>query len=57
MAATTIELGRAALATPFALVIALLSALLLFRYKINTTWIILGGALLGLLAYLLGLSG
>lgn len=54
MAAVTLELGRDALTGPFAIAIALLAALLLFRYKVNTTWIILGGALLGLLAHLLG---
>lgn len=54
MAAVTFELARDALSTPFAIFLALLSALLLFRYKVNTTWIILGGALLGFLAHQLG---
>lgn len=57
MAAVTFELAVDSLSTLFAVVLALLSALLLFRYKVNTTWIILGGAVLGFLAHLLGLIG
>ncbi|HWQ83235.1 MAG TPA: chromate efflux transporter [Anaerolineales bacterium] len=54
MAAVTFELAQDAFSGPFAIAIALLSALLLFRFKVNTTWIILGGAFLGVLAHFLG---
>ncbi len=57
MAAVTFELARDAISTPFAIFLALLSALLLFRYKVNTTWIILAGAGLGFLAHLVGWVG
>ena len=57
MAAVTLELGRDALSGPFAIAIALLSALLLFRFRVNTTWIILVGAVLGFLAHLAGWVG
>jgi len=54
MAAVTLELGQDALSGPFAIAIGLLSVLLLVRYKVNTTWLIAGGAILGLLAHYLG---
>lgn len=57
MAAVTLELGQDALKGPLAVVIALFSALLLLRFRVNTTWIILGGAALGLLAHFLGYPG
>lgn len=48
MAAVTVELGRSALIDPLTIGLALASALLLIRYKLNATWLILGGALIGL---------
>ncbi|MGH2521925.1 MAG: chromate transporter [Anaerolineales bacterium] len=48
MAAVTIQLGRASLIDPLTITLALLSALLLFRFKANSTWLVLGGALVGL---------
>jgi hypothetical protein len=35
--------------TPLAAVIGMVSAICLFRYRINSAWLILGGALCGLL--------
>ncbi len=49
MAAVTITLGRASLVDPFAWAIALASAALLIRFKINATWLIAGGAIAGIL--------
>jgi chromate transporter len=50
MAAVTIQLGRTSLVDLFTVVIALVTAVLLFRYKVNTTWLVLGGAIIGLLS-------
>jgi chromate transporter len=49
MAAVTWQLGRASLFDPITLLIALASLVLLIRFKINSTWLIAGGALAGLL--------
>jgi chromate transporter len=50
MAAVTWQLGEASLIDPLAVVIALVSFVLLIRFKINSTWLIAGGALTGLLS-------
>ena len=47
MAAVTLQLGAASLIDPLTIVLALISAGLLFRYKLNSTWLVLGGALAG----------
>lgn len=49
MTAVTWQLGRASLTDPLTIVVALASFILLFRYKINTTWLIAGGAAIGLI--------
>lgn len=49
MTAVTWQLGRASLIDPLTIAVALASFVLLFRYKINTTWLIAGGAIIGLL--------
>ncbi|MCB9419178.1 MAG: chromate efflux transporter [Ardenticatenaceae bacterium] len=49
MTAVTWQLGRASLTDPLTIVVAIVSFVLLFRYKINTTWLIVGGAIIGLL--------
>lgn len=48
------QLAHAALVSVPAIVLALLSALLAFRYKINSAWLVLGGALAGILLQLIG---
>jgi len=53
MAAVTWQLGRASLTDPLTALIACLALGLLIRFKINTTWLIAGGAVLGLLSTLL----
>jgi chromate transporter len=45
----TYELGKAALVDLPTIGLALVSAVLLFRWKINSAWLVLGGALIGFL--------
>jgi chromate transporter len=47
MAGVLILLGRNTLTGPFPILVAGISALLLFRFRTNTTWLILGGAAAG----------
>lgn len=49
MGAVTWELGRASLIDPLTLVIAFVSFALLARFKINSTWLVVGGGIVGLL--------
>ena len=48
MVVVTWALGQAALIDPLAIAIAVASFVLLVRYRVNSTWLIVGGALLGL---------
>lgn len=50
MAAVTWQLARAALIDPLTVVSAILAFLLLTRFKINSTWLIAGGVLVGWLS-------
>ncbi len=50
MAVVTLQLGQAALIDPLTIALALIAAVLLFRYKVNTTWLIAGGALVGVIS-------
>jgi chromate transporter len=49
MAVVTWELGRAALVDAVTIALAVISALLLFRFRVNSLWLVLGGAITGLL--------
>ena len=51
MAVVTWQLGRAALVDWFTIAMAVASAVLLLRYKLNSAWLVLGGALFGFVAY------
>jgi chromate transporter len=53
MAAVTWHLGRAALVDRVTLGIALIAAGLLFRLRLNSAWLVLGGALVGIATYLI----
>jgi chromate transporter len=53
MAAVTWQIGRASLVDVWTVLIALVSLLLLLRFKVNSTWLIAGGAVIGVLNYLL----
>jgi chromate transporter len=50
MAAVAWQLGRASLIDPLTALLALVSVLLLLRFKVNSTWLIGGGALIGFLS-------
>jgi chromate transporter len=47
MAAVTWELGRAGVVDIFTIVLALVSLVLVLRFKVNSVWLILGGGVLG----------
>jgi chromate transporter len=53
MAAVTFILGRAAFVDPYAIVLAIAAAILLFRFKVNSTWLVIGGAAAGWLRFIL----
>lgn len=52
MAAVTWQLGRASWVDPLTIIVGLVSLGLVFRFKVNSTWLILGGAAVGLLRFL-----
>jgi chromate transporter len=54
MAAVTWQLARAAIVGPWTAVLAIASAVALIRYRTNSAWLVLGGAVVGLLASWLG---
>ena len=47
MAVVTVQLARAALVDGPTILLALASAVALIRFKVNTTWLVAGGALFG----------
>jgi chromate transporter len=49
MAAVTWQLGRASLTGLLPILIALVSFVLLVRFKVNSTWLVAGGGLIGIL--------
>jgi chromate transporter len=53
MAAVTIQLAAASLVDVFTVLVAIFSLIMLLRYKVNSTWLIAGGALTGLFVSLL----
>jgi chromate transporter len=53
MAAVSWQIGRASLVGPLTILIALSSFVLLIWFKINSTWLIAGGGLIGLLGFVL----
>jgi len=48
MAGVTWQLGKASLIDPLTVVLSIITLILLLRFKINSTWLIAGGALMGL---------
>jgi chromate transporter len=50
MTVVTWQLGRAALVDSLAIVLAAISAALLLRFRVNSAWLVLGGALVGVIA-------
>ncbi|MDB9513971.1 chromate transporter [Kamptonema animale CS-326] len=57
MAAVTYTLGRAALVDWLTTIVAILSAIAVFQFKINSAWLVLAGGTIGLTSYLLGFMG
>jgi chromate transporter len=55
MASVTVILGQAALVGPYTVALALLSALLLIRFHVNSALLIVGGGILGVFAGVTGL--
>ncbi|OGW42553.1 MAG: chromate transporter [Nitrospirae bacterium RBG_16_43_11] len=53
MAAVTIQLGRASFIDPMTIGIAVITAILLIYFKVNSTWLVAGGAAAGLLINLI----
>jgi len=49
MAGVTVQIGRSALIDLVTVLLALVTFILIFRFRVNSTWLILGGAGLGLL--------
>jgi chromate transporter len=47
MAGVTIQLGRTALIDIFTVVLSLITLFVIFRFRVNLVWLILGGGLLG----------
>jgi chromate transporter len=52
MAAVTWQLGRSSLVDPLTIIVALVALVLLLHFKINSTWLIASGALVGWLGML-----
>jgi chromate transporter len=51
MAVVTWELARAALVDPLTVAMALASVVLLLRFRLNSAWLVLGGAVIGLVLH------
>lgn len=56
MAVVCLRMVRGTIVGVPALVVAMVSGVLLFRFKVNTTWLIVGGALAGILSFELGIQ-
>jgi chromate transporter len=51
MLVVTYQLGRAALVDITTIALTLTSAFILFRFRVNSAWLVLGGAIAGWLLY------
>jgi chromate transporter len=56
MAVVTAQLGRAAIVDIWTAVLGVAAAVLLLRFKTSSTWLVVGGAAVGLTAHALGLA-
>jgi chromate transporter len=50
MAAVTLLLGREAIIDPLTVAITVVAAFLLIRFRVNSAWLVLAGAIVGLVA-------
>ncbi len=57
MAVVTAQLGRAAIVDLPTAVLALVGAVLLVRFRVNSSWLVAGGAIAGAAVHLAGLQG
>ncbi len=57
MAVVTVQLGRAAIVDVPTAALAALGAVLLLAFKLNSTWLVLSGAVAGVLIRLMGIHG
>jgi chromate transporter len=55
MAAVSLEIGYQVLIDPAAMVVASIAAVALFRFRVGSVWIVLGGAILGFVLSILGM--
>ncbi|KAB8140393.1 chromate efflux transporter [Chloroflexia bacterium SDU3-3] len=53
MAAVLLQLGQAALVDGWTVALALVAGVILFRYRLNSAWVVLGGGLLGIVIHYL----
>jgi chromate transporter len=56
MTAVLVSIGRDAIVDPLTLLLAIAAALLLVRFKVNSAFLIAGGAAIGLLASIVGIG-
>ena len=56
MAVVTWHLGRNAVVDFPTILLTVMSAILLIRFRLNSLWLVLGGALVGLLVHVTNLS-
>ncbi len=54
MAAVTWQLGRSSIVDPLTVLLAVATLLLLLRFKVNSTWLIGAGAVVGIVRFLIG---
>jgi chromate transporter len=52
MAVVTVQLGAAALVDPLTIALVLISLVLLLRFRVNSAWLMLGGAIVGVIGAL-----
>jgi chromate transporter len=57
MAAVSWELGRATIVDLFSITLAVVTLVVLIRFRINSAWLIIGGALVGVGYHLATRSG
>lgn len=51
MVVVTYQLGRAAIVDMTTIALAVISAIILFRFGLNSAWLVLGGGIAGWLLY------
>ena len=56
MAGVLWQLGRDAIVDPLTAILAILAAVLLIRFRVNSAWLVLGGGAIGIVATLSGLG-